>query len=238
MGGNAWCTGRISNPSNNLDHRSTWVSKWTWKIHPNNAVILLWDNRKMIIFKIYANLVGNVRFFYNILGHLKLPQLYPSDQRPEVWWLWLHRCFGWHELEKHLAVMENATMLCPPFLWKLPWKKNFQERNISRCASLVCCSLKRPFGQLVANGIRFWWVSPFSPHSDSGSVLFFLVKRWQDLGDGSSNSCKPPANQRKTSGFPTIFYLNPQSSQIKKVQEAWHHICDGKGRMTSRININ
>ena len=37
----------------------------------------------------------------------------------------------------------------------------------------------------------------------------------------SENQFGGGCNQRKASGFPTIFYLNPQSSQIKKVQEAW-----------------
>lgn len=179
-------------------------------------------------------LLGMSGFFYNILGHLKLPQLYPSDQRPEVWWLWLHRCFGWHELGSDGK--RNHAM--PPFFVETALKKEFPGEKHFQMCQLGMLLFETPFWSVGGQWNQVWWVSPFSPHSDSGSVLFFLVRRWQDLGDGSSNSCKPPANQRKTSGFPTIFYLNPQSSQIKKVQEAWHHICDGKGRMTSRININ
>lgn len=194
---------------------------------------------KMIIFKISANFLGNVSFFWsrswvtwNYHSYIQVTNDLRFDGFDYTGAL---DGMSW---KNHLAVMENATMLCPLFCG------NCLEKRISR---------KETSPDVPAWYVALWnalLVSWWPMESGFGGFLhlvptqtvvlfwFFLVRRWQDLGDRSSNSCKPPAKQRKTSGFPTIFYLNPQSSQIKKVQEAWHHICDRKGRMTSPINID
>ena len=116
-------------------------------------------------------------FLVKILGHLKLPQLYPSDQRPEVWWLWLHRCFGWHELEKPLGRDGKRNHAMPPFLWKLPWKK---------------MSRKEAFPDVPAWYVALWnalLVSWWPMESGFGGFLHLVPTQTVDSGSVLVFSC-------------------------------------------------